>query len=163
MTGDTIYATGFTNSLSNVVSPGCFQQDYGGGTCDALLVKFVDCNAPDTANLIIGPVSLCSPASGNVYSIPAIPTAFGYVWEVPSGATIVSGQNTTSVTVDFGTSAVSGYVRVRGTNACGTGEPTSLYVTITPAATPTIIGAVNVVQGMGYYYYTESGMTNYVF
>jgi uncharacterized protein (TIGR02145 family) len=159
--GDTQYLLGNTESLNSIATPNGWQPVYGGGGMDGFLVKFYDCPVPDPANPIIGPASLCSGTTGIIYTTTPVNGASGYEWTVPAGATIISGQNTLSITVDFGIIASSGNVTVRGFNACGQGEPAALGVTVTPAAIPTIIGAVNVVQGMAYFYSTESGMTNY--
>lgn len=62
-----------------------------------------------------------------LFSVPAI-TGAHYEWEVPAGATIVSGQGNASVTVNWGSS--SGWVRVTETLPNGCVNPTvELFVT----------------------------------
>ncbi|MEI7663035.1 MAG: SBBP repeat-containing protein, partial [Bacteroidota bacterium] len=156
--GDTIYLTG--RAGPGLATPGSYQPN-SAGVCDGILVKFVDCYVPDSADHITGMNPVCIPSTGVNYSIPSMPGATGYTWEVPAGATVMSGQNTTSVTVDFGTTAISGWLRVRGHNSCGTGEPNSLFVTTLPRPTPVITGFSTAIVGTTYTYTTEPGMTNY--
>jgi beta-glucanase (GH16 family) len=56
-------------------------------------------------------------STGMVYSIDSIPGAM-YNWSVPTDAMIVSGQGSSSIIVDFGTT--SGDVSVDVTTSCGT-------------------------------------------
>ena len=62
--------------------------------------------------------SVCNSVN-NVYSIAPVPNTSFYVWTVPVGATIVSGQGTTSITVNYGGSFSSGDIVVAASNACG--------------------------------------------
>lgn len=85
---------------------------------------------PSNAGSIAGSVSECDNATGVAYSISSVSGATGYTWTVPSGATIASGQGTTNITVDFGTT--SGNVAVTPTNSCGNGGQATKAVTIAP-------------------------------
>jgi hypothetical protein len=76
---------------------------------------------PAAAGNITGPASVCQGATDVVYTVPAIADASSYTWTVPTGATIMSGGNTNSITVDFSPAAVSGNITVFGTNSCGNG------------------------------------------
>ncbi|HTA82883.1 MAG TPA: PHB depolymerase family esterase [Bacteroidia bacterium] len=85
-------------------------------------------------NLIPGPYSITgnitvsSCASGVVYSVTNT-TGSTYQWTVPPGCTIVSGQGTNSITVNFSTH--SGYVQVAETDKAGCElDPAKLYVTV---------------------------------
>ena len=75
---------------------------------------------PTAPASISGAVSnLCS-ASGIIYSTPASTTgATFYTWTVSPNATIVSGQGTTSATVNFATTPTIGNVCVSAGNVCG--------------------------------------------
>jgi beta-glucanase (GH16 family)/regulation of enolase protein 1 (concanavalin A-like superfamily) len=55
--------------------------------------------------------------TNKVYSVTSVPGA-SYSWTVPSGATIVSGQNTNQITINFGANAVSGNIAAAVTNNC---------------------------------------------
>lgn len=63
-----------------------------------------------------------------VYSITPVSGADSYTWTVPSDATIVSGQGTISITVNFGSS--SGNISVTADNDCGSSPAQSLAVTV---------------------------------
>ncbi|MEP7170134.1 MAG: T9SS type A sorting domain-containing protein, partial [Bacteroidota bacterium] len=58
---------------------------------------------PATPAAMTGSSSICPGATGVTYSIPSVTGASGYTWTTPVGTTITSGQNTTSITVDFPT------------------------------------------------------------
>jgi hypothetical protein len=119
------------------------------------------CQPIGPAGTITGPTSVCINSTGNVYTTSAITYATGYSWTVPTGATITAGQNTTSITVTFG--STSGNVAVFGTNTCSNGTPSTLPVSVNPPPVPTISGSNTVCQNAGLTSYTtETGMTNYV-
>ncbi len=100
---------------------------------------------PLSAGTITGTFSVIPGQTGVTYSVPAITHATGYVWSLPSGATITSGTNTNSITVNYSCSASSGNVSVYGTNSCGNGNSSSQSVTVTGVGTPgSIIGATTV-------------------
>lgn len=75
---------------------------------------------------ITGPISVLINQSNIIFSVPAT-AGSTYQWEVPSDASIVSGQGTHQITVNWGTT--SGYVSVNETNSssCIIG-PVELYV-----------------------------------
>lgn len=85
---------------------------------------------PGNAGAITGSTSECDNTTSVAYSISSVSGATGYNWTVPSGATVASGQNTTSITVDFG--VTSGDVTVTPTNSCGNGGQANKAVTIAP-------------------------------
>lgn len=72
-------------------------------------------------------------ATGVPYSISAVTNADSYTWTVPTGASVASGQGTTSITVDFGTT--SGDVTVTPVGPCGNGTASNLTVTLSAAGT----------------------------
>lgn len=88
--------------------------------CDssALNCFNVTLNAPPPQPVVTGDATLCSGTNGN-YSITAIPGATGYAWTV-TGGTIVSGQNTTSLVVNWG-AGTGGTVCASALSTCGTG------------------------------------------
>lgn len=75
------------------------------------------------------------------------PNAVGYLWVVPTGASIVSGLNTNKIVVRFGSS--SGYVRVVPLGGCADGQPSRRYITVKlpPAAPTTIVGTTTLCEG----------------
>ena len=77
--------------------------------------------APAQPADINGPELVGCKASGVGYTIAPIDDALSYTWSVPADATIVSGQNTTEIVVDFWEQ--SGPINVFASNGCGDGEP----------------------------------------
>lgn len=73
--------------------------------------------APAQAASIGGLAAVCVSQQGVAYSTPAVFGATNYIWTVPTGSTIASGQGTTSIVVNFGTK--TGNVAVTAANACG--------------------------------------------
>ena len=75
------------------------------------------------AGVVMGPDTVCQGATGVVYYVSAISNAVNYTWTLPSGATITSGANTDSITVNFSPTATTGtfYITVQGNSACSPG------------------------------------------
>lgn len=104
---------------------------------------------PAAAGTITGPTVVCQGSTSNLYTVPVIANASGYVWSVPPGGTITAGSNTNSITVTYSLSASSGVVTVYGSSVCGNGPPAALIVTVNPipGAAGTITGPASVCQG----------------
>ena len=120
------------------------------------------CQVPGAAGTITGPASICQSTSSIVFSVGVITNAVTYVWSVPTGATIVSGSTTNSITVDFGAAAASGNVTVYGSGVCGNGTASSLAITLNARPVPVITGpATACVNSTGNVYSTATGMTGY--
>ena len=121
--------------------------------------------APGGAGPIAGPTSVCK-NNTETYSVGAISGATSYVWTVSPGATIQSGQGTTSVQVSFGASAVSGNISVYGTNTGGNGAASNLSVSVgsVPAipATPDGPSMVNLQNTTTSNYTTSTGANSYI-
>ena len=87
--------------------------------------------APGAAGAITGPANVCYGQSGVNYSITAVANASNYVWTVPAGVTIVSGQGTIAVVVDFAPGAASPRtISVYPENGCGAGAASNINVNI---------------------------------
>lgn len=95
---------------------------------------------PAAAGAIDGNPIIC-PSSSETYSIAPVNGATGYVWTPSPGATITSGQNTTSVTVSYSSSASAGNISVYASNCMGGGTSSSLSVNLRPL--PPAPGAIN--------------------
>ncbi len=118
------------------------------------------CQPLVSAGTISGPPNVCIGSIGHVYSIAPLTGATGYTWTVPAGAVITLGQNTTSITVTFG--SISGNVSVYATNTCSTSATSTLAVSVNPPPVPTITGSNSVCENAGTVLYsTEPGMTSY--
>ena len=103
---------------------------------------------PGTAGAISGATSICT---GNLvtYSVSPISNATSYIWTIPSGTNIVGANNTNSINVNIGTSAISGNITVKGHNSTGDGTISTLAVNINylPDSAGTITGITSVNQG----------------
>jgi len=91
---------------------------------------------PANAEIISGNETVCQGESSIVYSIPAISNALSYLWTLPTGATGTSSTN--SITVSYGTTAVSGNISVKGSNDCGEGDISTKAITVKNRSTYTI-------------------------
>lgn len=82
----------------------------------------------------INGISVICDGSQNVnYMVNPVIGASSYNWTVPTGATIISGNNTNSIYVSFDPGTLSGNIYVSATNDCGTGPVSpSLFVNIEP-------------------------------
>ncbi len=101
---------------------------------------------PVAAGTITGNNTVCEGDAGIVYTVPPITNATGYVWTIPSGAIIVGGVNTNSITVDFPAPSSSGIINVYGTDYCGNGTVSpDLAITVNPVPpTPVITAVLNI-------------------
>jgi hypothetical protein len=79
------------------------------------------------------------------YTIAPALNATGYLWTVPAGATILSGQGTTSIVVQYPNTSVSDTVRVQSTNNCAISAQRKLKVTLN--ACPPVTAKVTPTQG----------------
>jgi hypothetical protein len=123
--------TATSGNISVTASNACI----GPSTASNLAVTV---NALATPGAISGLISVPQGSTGINYTIVAVPGATSYNWIVPVGATVVYGQGTTSVWVDYGCTVGSGNILVTAANACGSSGGSSLNITISSAlpATP---------------------------
>jgi gliding motility-associated-like protein len=100
---------------------------------------------PANPGNISGNALVCQGTSGVVYFVTPVTGATSYFWTLPTGANIVAGSGTNSVTVDFDLTASSGNVTVYAINSatnCGNG-PTSIKPVVVNAKPSTpVISAV---------------------
>ncbi|MBP7773232.1 MAG: T9SS type A sorting domain-containing protein, partial [Bacteroidia bacterium] len=131
-------------------------------TCGSFSRSYTLRSVPTQPGGITGQASALCNATGVSYSIAAVAGATGYNWTVPAGATITSGQGTTSIMVNFGTSA--GNVCVTASNSCGSSVARCLAVITVPAAPAAISGPASVCKSQtGTYSISPvSGATSYV-
>ena len=112
---------------------------------------------PADAGSVSGPSAACAPSTGINYSVAPVSGATAYSWTLPPGASVVSGQYTNAITVDFAANSFSGPVIVSANNVCGNGYPSPpLLVTVTslPGNAGAITGTAEVCQdvtGISYY------------
>lgn len=113
-----IYPAGYTGGTISVsASNGC-------GTSvqpRTLSIATLSPSAPSPID-VINTINCDGPGDREyIYSIASLPSnATSVQWTVPSGGTILSGQGSSSITVSYPSSAISGAVTATGVNNCGT-------------------------------------------
>lgn len=85
---------------------------------------------PSSAEVISGDQTVCQGASGNVYKTIPISGAESYNWTLPQGA--IGTSTSDNINVNFDLTAISGDIKVKGQNSCGTGGESSFAVTVNP-------------------------------
>jgi len=88
-------------------------------------------NAPPQPGAITGSNSVNKGQTVN-YSINLVTSATSYIWALSSGGTIVSGQNTNSIIVDWQTPG-NYVVSVKASYSCGTSIDQTLAITVSVA------------------------------
>lgn len=84
-------------------------------------------------------------ATQATYSIQSIPGCSSYQWTLPTHATLVSGQGTTSIQVTFTSAFSSGSISVVGISSCGNTPSTSISISL--LAKPVITGSNSICPG----------------
>lgn len=116
--------------------------------------------AVGTVGTITGPTSVCDLQNGVVYTIAPVANALTYNWTENSDATIVSGQGTLTVTVDFLTNNNTNLC-VTASNSCNTSAASCLAIvsTANPPNTPgTITGPTTVCSGQANVIYSVASV-----
>jgi len=115
-----------------------------GNNCPAgvAAVQNVTVNAyPGAAGVITGTTVVCTPGNNLIYSVPANPNAKTYLWSVPAGGIIISGQGSNSITVNFDSTTHSDSIRVHAVNDCASGKSSGFAIVVTPK--PGAAGAIS--------------------
>ncbi|MES2881395.1 MAG: fibronectin type III domain-containing protein [Bacteroidota bacterium] len=140
-----LWSNNLTTQTIKVTEPGLSTVtviDFNGcrGSASATTVK---ASLPPRPGPITSVAYVCN-APSNTFNIAAVPEATHYVWFVPKGATIVSGQGTTNLKLAFDPAFVSGNLIVAASNACGQSGsmvPRLFPINATPATPADITGA----------------------
>jgi hypothetical protein len=101
------------------------------GVYNIFIAKCFGCYTPANAGSVSGFTTVCQGQNSVIYTVPIINYATSYIWTLPSGATGSSTSN--SISVDYGISAVSGNITVKGNNTCGNGATSTIAITVNPA------------------------------
>ena len=115
------WSTGATTQTIIVNTQGTFTvtvTDFNGCTGSASATT-IAASIPQTPGAITGTAIVNCGSNGNIYSIAPVPNTTHYVWTVPPGAFIVSGQGTTAITVNFAPTYGGGNIVVAASNTCG--------------------------------------------
>jgi len=127
-----------------------------------ILYRILINNLPGCSSGITGATTVCRGQTSVSYTVPPVEHATSYNWTLPSGATGTS--NTNSITIDYGTSALSGNITVKGVNSYGWGGESLLFVTVNntpPAPVVTINGnTLHSDAAAGNQWYNQDGIIN---
>lgn len=151
------FNTGFLSGNIGVSASNCTGTSAARTLSISLLAK------PITPGVISGNTLVCP---GNYsYNIANVTNATYYSWSMPANATIVSGQGTTSVTVLYNASFISGSIGVSASNCAGTSSARMLSLAVKPKAPKAINGPLYNIcgnnTGVIYYINPISGAANY--
>lgn len=84
-------------------------------------------------------------SDSKIFEVAAVPNANTYLWTAPAGASIVSGQGTVKVEVEFDPGFISGSISVRASNCSGISAAKTLALTKVTAVPASITGPVKAV------------------
>jgi hypothetical protein len=121
-------ATGTTTAVTPLLTTTYYSTATDGVlTCKDSIKVNINTTLPSTPGVVSGATDVCPLLGNNTvssvtnYKIRKIANANSYLWTMPSGVTLVSGQGDTAVNVTFSNSFVSGVISVKSVNACGVG------------------------------------------
>ena len=151
------------DTAMKVIVCGLANDDYS--ALDGIIItlyKLVLDNLPQQADRITGNANVCQGQNSVTYTVPTIPNATSYIWTLPNGATGTSSTN--SITVNYGSTALSGNITVCGTSIYGNGLVSTLPITVNllPSTPGTITGNAIVCQGKDSVFYTVPTIANAV-
>jgi hypothetical protein len=132
---------GVTSINALINAPGTYQlrvcKNSGGAfCCDSAQVDVISNQVPPAAPAAVaGSAAICQ-GQTLTYTATTVADATSYIWTVPPGVIINTGQNTQTINVTWN-SASGGNVCAAASNLCGTSTPTCLTVTVSPTVTPT--------------------------
>jgi PKD repeat protein len=138
----------------------------GGQSTTSVDIFVIDSEVPEKPTGVSCPVEVCQGAQGVVFTVDAVANATSYTWNLPQGATILSGEGTNTITVNFSVDAVTGIVEVtvRGENPCQEGEfsdPIQFIINPLPSPAGEIDGIPSLCQGqVAEYTYTVPAISN---
>jgi hypothetical protein len=125
--------------------------------CDSVVVLHLTINplpfAPGSISGITEVCSVIGSSTPTMYSIVPVSGAATYTWTVPTGATIVSGQNTSAIGVNFANTLAATNQRIIVTavsaSGCQSSSSSSITLSKTLPGIPTISGPSNACPLMG--------------
>lgn len=167
VTGGTITAGG--NPADNTVTvtwntPGsqtvCVNYTDGNGCTAAASVCFNVVVNTLPLPTITGASPVCNAASGVTYSTE--PGMSDYIWNI-TGGTITSGAATNTITVTWNTAGAQNVsVNYTDANGCTAASATVFNVTVNPLPVSALTGTFAACRYDTLNYYTDAGMTNYI-
>ncbi len=171
-TGATITTGQGTNSITinftaSFTSPGTLsvsaRNSCGNGSARTLSISKATLARP-AAIVVSGGIAKVCPGDSRTYSTTAV-AGMTYNWVVPAGATITSGQGSSSITVSYTPNFVAnGTMSVTANNACGTSTARTLTIARNVLGSPAAItGAAGICPGSTSIYTASAvaGATSY--
>ncbi len=130
-----INVTWNTMSVSSI----CVTYNNACGTSPATCLQ-INLQTPSVPTQPIGSTNACTNITED-YSTTFDPNVFDYIWTVTAPSTIISGQGSSSISVNWGNIS-NGSVCVRTVSSCGTSQPVCLPVQISSLPTdPNLTGS----------------------
>ncbi|MFC4721072.1 LamG-like jellyroll fold domain-containing protein [Geojedonia litorea] len=128
--GSTYSSTSLSNNASIYVQMATSEPCNNNALVTSNTINMTVYTTPAIPGTISGPIGVCPPSYGLVYSVPADPNIQSYNWTLPSGFNITSGAGTNQITVDYVSNLIQNNVpiRVTATNLCGTSAYRELLV-----------------------------------
>jgi hypothetical protein len=108
--------------------------DYNTNACKLIVNPLVG-----TPGSISGPSNICSGVTGNIYSIAQVSHANQYTWSIVPSANILSGQGSSSISINFPTTG-NYSISVNVFNACDSKTSSPIVVNYLSAVTAPVIG-----------------------
>lgn len=151
------FLSNFTSGTINVSAVNCL------GSSDSKKITVIA--KPSKPKPVTGLTEgVCAGTTNVIYTIPSVYSATSYTWTVPANATIVSGQGTTILTVNYGSPFTSGWLDVTASNSCGTSNVRRTFIRSVPVKPNAISGTTSVCAnqtGVTYSIASVSGATSY--
>lgn len=113
---------------------------------------------PGTPPLVIGPAT-SNEGTTNTYTVNAVPGATSYIWTVPTGWTIVSGQGTNSISAITGQAGQNGDITVSAVNLCDTSAASTMPATSVSGMMSLISGVINQYYKVTEFYFCDNAVT----
>ncbi|MBK7683501.1 MAG: SprB repeat-containing protein [Bacteroidetes bacterium] len=141
-----------TQNLNNL-SAGTYTvtvTDSNGATATTSATINVSNQLPSPLGAVSGPSAICPGTNNITYVVPTTQGATGYQWVLPSNMTLVSGQGTNAIIVNFSASFTTGVLCVTASNVCGSTSPSCLLInsSTAPSTPSTITGSGYSVCGL---------------
>jgi hypothetical protein len=129
---EVLFNSNFTSGIVRVsASNGC-------GISSARSLSVSRLNAGNPGVIAVVQTAVC-PNRVYTYTIPSQPSNItSLVWTIPGSGTLISGSGTTSITVSYPSTAISGVVTVKAFNNCSSSNTRSVAINL-PACVPIVV------------------------